>query len=376
MRLAARRVLLDQGPPRPATLTLDGPLIASVTEGMAPDAADLGDLLLAPGLIDVHGDAFERQLMPRPGVMVDPAVAMLDTDRQLAASGITTAFHAITWSWEPGLRSVATGMAVIDALDHARAAEALLADHRVHIRREAFNLDGQDALLALIQAGRIELLSFNDHTPGMAANAGCFPGNHATALRATTGRDEFDALARQVHGRAAEVPAATASVAAACLAAAVPMLSHDDASPAERDRFRALGARICEFPMDRATAEHARSHGDPIVMGAPNAVRGRSHLGWLSASEAVAAGLCTALVSDYWYPALLQVPFRLALRGVLPLEAAWPLVSRNAAWIAGLVDRGALVAGLRADLIAVDDRLGLPPRVVATWAGSRRVWGG
>ncbi|MDR3376915.1 MAG: phosphonate metabolism protein PhnM, partial [Ancalomicrobiaceae bacterium] len=37
------------------------------------DGARLVDgsgLLLAPALVDLHGDAFERQLMPRPGVTV------------------------------------------------------------------------------------------------------------------------------------------------------------------------------------------------------------------------------------------------------------------------------------------------------------------
>jgi alpha-D-ribose 1-methylphosphonate 5-triphosphate diphosphatase len=56
-------------------------------------------LLLAPALVDVHGDAFERQLMPRPGVMFSLPAAVLETDRQLAANGIATAYHALTLSW-------------------------------------------------------------------------------------------------------------------------------------------------------------------------------------------------------------------------------------------------------------------------------------
>jgi alpha-D-ribose 1-methylphosphonate 5-triphosphate diphosphatase len=65
--------------------------------------------LLAPAFIDIHGDAFERQIMPRPGVMVPVETALLETDRQLAANGIATAYHALTLSWQPGLRSVDTG---------------------------------------------------------------------------------------------------------------------------------------------------------------------------------------------------------------------------------------------------------------------------
>ena len=63
-------------------------------------------LTLAPALIDIHGDAFERQLMPRQGVFFPTESALLETDRQLASNGIATAYHALTLSWEPGLRSV------------------------------------------------------------------------------------------------------------------------------------------------------------------------------------------------------------------------------------------------------------------------------
>ena len=79
---------------------------------------DAGGRILAPAMVDIHGDAFERQLMPRPGVRFPLEAALLETDRQLAANGIATAYHALTLSWEPGLRSVATGQALLAALLH------------------------------------------------------------------------------------------------------------------------------------------------------------------------------------------------------------------------------------------------------------------
>ena len=80
--------------------------------------------------------------------------------------------------------------------------------------------------------------------------------------------------------------------------AGVPLLSHDDASPEERACSRAMGSRVSEFPKTLATAQAARAHGEEVVMGAPNVLRGRSQFGWVSAAEAVAAGACTVLVSD------------------------------------------------------------------------------
>src|SRR6478609_2178892 len=87
------------------SLTISGSSIADV--GIVNHDAfglDARDLLVMPGIVDIHGDAFERQLMPRPGVDFPIDVALIDSDRQALANGITTVFHAATWSWEPGLR--------------------------------------------------------------------------------------------------------------------------------------------------------------------------------------------------------------------------------------------------------------------------------
>jgi alpha-D-ribose 1-methylphosphonate 5-triphosphate diphosphatase len=365
-RLASRRTLLPDGRIAPATVTIEGALIVAVGPyDPGPGAADLGDRLLAPGFVDVHGDAFERQVMPRPGVQVDPAVALLDTDRQLAANGITTAFHGLTWSWEPGLRGTASGRLLIDTLDRLRP--ALACDHRWHLRFEAYNLDGLEEALALVRDGRVGVVAFNDHTPSMAEAALKAAGNIGNAYRALVPVAEFNALALQAHARGPEVEGSLARLAAAARDAGLPLLCHDDASPEERARFRALGARVCEFPKNLATAEDANAHGEDVVMGAPNVLRGRSQFGWLSAAEAASRRLCTVLASDYYYPAMLQAPYRLS-RGEagLTLGEAWRLVSANAARCAGLPDRGAIAPGLRADLVVVEDDRGLPPRVVAT----------
>jgi alpha-D-ribose 1-methylphosphonate 5-triphosphate diphosphatase len=58
---------------------------------------DAADLLVLPGIVDLHGDAFERQMMPRPGVDFPVDVALIDSDRQAIANGLTTVFHATTW---------------------------------------------------------------------------------------------------------------------------------------------------------------------------------------------------------------------------------------------------------------------------------------
>jgi alpha-D-ribose 1-methylphosphonate 5-triphosphate diphosphatase len=114
--------------------------------------------------------------------------------------------------------------------------------------------------------------------------------------------------------------------------------------------------------------EEARAAGDRVVMGCPNVVRGRSHLGWTSAARMAEAGICSILSSDYFYPAMLRAAMLLVGRGVLDLPRAWGLISANPATAVGLSDRGAIAEGLRADLALVDPTV---PRVVATVAGGR-----
>ena len=50
------------------SVTIDGGEIVEIGGPLQGDVIDARGLVLAPALIDVHGDAFERQLMPRPGV--------------------------------------------------------------------------------------------------------------------------------------------------------------------------------------------------------------------------------------------------------------------------------------------------------------------
>jgi alpha-D-ribose 1-methylphosphonate 5-triphosphate diphosphatase len=95
--ITSTRVLAADGSLAPRIVTWSGDEITSVeSSATTPAAFDAGEMLVLPGIVDIHGDAFERQVMPRPGVAFDMDVALAETDRQLLANGITTAFHAIT----------------------------------------------------------------------------------------------------------------------------------------------------------------------------------------------------------------------------------------------------------------------------------------
>ncbi len=367
-RIVNARIPAPDGAPVDAEIEMiDGRFGAAGADAQIWDARGL---LLLPGIVDIHGDAFERQAMPRPGVFFADDIALFETDRQLVANGITTAFHALTWSWEPGLRSTERAQRFVDTLDRIRP--HLACDTKLHLRWETFNLDALDAAQTWLGSGRVALLAFNDHTTGML-KAARGPA-HAAKVVERTGlkAEEYASLLDRIAGFAPDVAAANLRLAAAARAAGIAIASHDDRTPEDRAAFRTMGCRISEFPLTRATAEAAKGAGDHVIMGAPNVVRGGSHLSLVSAETLVRAGLCDILASDYYYPALLQAAWRLG-GGAAGLAEFWPLISENPARAAGLTDRGTLAAGKRADCIAVDVS-GALPRVAATFVAGSLVY--
>jgi alpha-D-ribose 1-methylphosphonate 5-triphosphate diphosphatase len=72
---------------------------------------------------------------------------------------------------------------------------------------------------------------------------------------------------------------------------------------------------------------------------------------------------------------MLQAPFILVDKGLLPLDKAWDLVSANPARAAGLMDRGRLEPGRRADLIVVE-RVAGQAEVRAVFSAGRLVLAG
>ncbi|MBX3501198.1 MAG: alpha-D-ribose 1-methylphosphonate 5-triphosphate diphosphatase [Alphaproteobacteria bacterium] len=372
LKLVGVRALIDGALSAPTTIDIeDGAIVAIGRDGAARREIRAEGLLALPGIVDLHGDAFERQMMPRPGVFFREDLALLDTDRQLVANGVTTAYHGLTWSWEPGLRGTDRAHAIADTLDRLRP--RLACDTRLHLRWETYNLDVVPTVLEWLARGRIHLLAFNDHTPAMLKR-----GEDPVAVlkyveRAGVPVADFKALLRTVGERADDVPGAIATLAAAARRRGVKLASHDDRSPEMTRGFQALGCTLCEFPLTEDTARVGRERDGHVLMGAPNVVRGGSHLNLISAASMVRAGLCDVLTSDYYYAALPCAPFRLAREDGREVGAYWPLVSTNPARAAGLHDRGEIAPGRRADIVLVDARDGDSPFVVATIVAGRPV---
>src|SRR5579872_5251858 len=155
--------LLKGGTFAEGVLTVSGGRIAALSSNVARSLPwlDARGLLVLPGIVDIHGDAFERQIMPRPGVDFAMDIALIDSDRQAVANGITTVFHGLTWSWEPGLRGTENAHLFVEALAAVR--DKLAADTRLHLRHETYNLDAEPTLQRWLADKQIGLLAYNNH---------------------------------------------------------------------------------------------------------------------------------------------------------------------------------------------------------------------
>lgn len=320
--------------------------------------------LVLPGIVDIHGDAFERQIMPRPGVGFDLGLALTETDKQLVSNGITTAFHGLTWSWEPGFRGAESARAFISAAE--RMKPELSADTFVHLRHEVFNFAAEAEINDWISAGKIGLLAFNDHLTGTIKVR--HRPEKIVGMVSRTGMtpEAFLALADSLAAREDDMRAATQRLAQTAKDARIPMMSHDDLTVDMRAQYRMLGASIAEFPVNEDVARASAQHEDYIVFGAPNVLRGGSHTNCPSAAEMVRQKFCSILASDYYYPALAQAPFVLAAKHGIPLEEGWKLISENPACAAGLQDRGRIESGRRADVIVVKIQPNSLAQIIAT----------
>jgi alpha-D-ribose 1-methylphosphonate 5-triphosphate diphosphatase len=333
---------------------------------------DAGGLLVLPGIVDLHGDAFERQIQPRPGTAFSHELALTDTDRQLVCNGITTACHGLTYSWEGGLRGRAAALALIEQVALQRATAH--ADHRIHLRFENHHVDGLQDALDWIAQGKVDFLAFNEHLPSIAAKSE-LPGKLAAyAERARCNGETFLKRLHAAQGRASEVAQAIETLAAACRVRGIPMASHDDETCFDRERYQDLGVDISEFPKTQEALFTAVALDNQVVMGAPNVLLGGSHCGGLSAADAVKSGMCDILTSDYYYPSMMHAAFKLVERDICTLAKAWRLISENPAAVLRLDDRGRIAEGCRADLVLVDAAADGKARLVATIAGGKIVY--
>ncbi|KUN00109.1 phosphonate metabolism protein PhnM [Streptomyces yokosukanensis] len=340
--------------------------------GLEADVDGQG-LLCLPGLVDVHSDGLEKELLPRPGAELPMEFALLSFEGKLRAAGVTTAFHGAAFeeSGGRGVRRTLDNARRICAAVASRGADGLV-DHRILHRLDVRCPEGlaglRQRLADIGGTGRGPVLvSHEDHTPGQGQYTDrAYYERYLVGTRGVTedeARAYVDRLIVDRDGRLDVREEALDWLGEQARAGRIRLLGHDPSSPHEIEELCERGGAVAEFPTTVTAAKAAREHSMPVVMGAPNVLRGHSHNGNASGRELVARGLVTALASDYLPSGLLGAALLLAEEGLAPLPDAVGLVTGGAADVAGLTDRGRLAPGLRADLVLAEP--GRPWPVVA-----------
>ena len=350
LRLTGAEVLRPEGLSDAPLCFADGRI---VDDDAGLREVDLSGYMVLPGIVDAHGDGFERHLAPRRGAMKDIDQGLIAAEAEIAANGITTAVLAQFYSWEGGMRGPEFAERVFAGL--AKVAPAVVSDLRPQLRFETPMLEDYAAVQEMIARHGIGYVVFNDHLPHETLAAGKRPKRlTGQALRIGRNPEKHLDFMQALHARMGEVPEALDGLCGALAVAGVRMGSHDDRSAGERAAWRGRGVGIAEFPEAAEAVEAAHLAGDAVIMGAPNVVRGGSHNGNVSAAEMAMMGYVDALASDYHYPSLRRAAFLLADGGVCDLATAWALISAGPAAVLGLEDRGELAPGKRADLVILE----------------------
>ena len=357
------------------TIVLDGASIVEVREGSsaAPGAIDAEGDTLMPGVVDLHTDNLERQVQPRSNARWPSRSAMFAHDAQCAASGVTTVFDALCIGDlgfdKDRLKTFQDGVVDLDALADTGL---LKAEHVLHLRCELPAPDLLELFEPVADHARVRMISLMDHSPGVGQYANL---ERYRAMRRREGHgaewierriDELRAQRERMRGPNRRRLLDRIRGGAAVLA------SHDDRTAEEIAENHADGIRISEFPVSMLAAKEAHGRGMTVIAGAPNIVRGGSHSGNVSAAEMVREGAVDAFASDYVPASLVEAAFACVAEGGISLPQGVAMVTRNPARMAGLLDRGALEAGLRADLVRVRVHEGMPV-VRQVWRAGERV---
>jgi alpha-D-ribose 1-methylphosphonate 5-triphosphate diphosphatase len=328
-----------------------------------------------PGLVDLHSDTLEKCIEMRPGVFFDAEFALLSLDQRIAACGITTFCHAISFADnELGLRSAAHAEDLVRLIKRLVAENRFKVRHLVHMRHEIGACISGFKPGRILDEGLVDVFSMMDHTPGQ--------GQFKTLQSYINFCEKnYDLNAESVYDRVEKKKQLQADgwnrvvdLTQKAKGIGIPVLSHDDDTEQKVNRVNQLGATGSEFPITMEAVLAAKNKHMNIFMGAPNMVRDRSSSGHLKASDTIAANACDGLISDYYPECMIQAPFLAHRKRYAPLEHALSLVSsRPGKYLNDKNKRGHLVAGAPADLIVIDTS-GEWKKICQTWVGGQLVY--
>ncbi|MDD4722086.1 MAG: phosphonate metabolism protein PhnM [Acidaminococcaceae bacterium] len=314
---------------------------------------------IAPGFVDIHSDYIETMASPRPTSVLDFDISIRETEKILINQGITTMFHSLSFIGEDEfsvkpIRSPENVKALLEKIAQTHNRLHLIR-HRFHARLEIDAVDNIEQIKQFILAGKVQLLSFMDHSPGQGQyrNLEIYRKTLKGYKKITD--TEIDKVIASRQGSEKMTLVMIQDIAELAHRQNIAIASHDDDTNEKIEFLKQFGATISEFPITIEVAKAAKAAGMLTLVGAPNILLGGSHSGNMSAAQAINEGVVDILCSDYYPAALLHAIFIMHEQYGQDLAKMFQLVTLNPA-VAVKMDGeiGSIVPGKKADVLVIN----------------------
>lgn len=329
------------------------------------EVIDVQGAYISPGFIDIHADYIENMASPRPTSIMDFNLSIREAEKVLVNTGITTMFHSLSlygkdlFENKP-IRSDENVTKLIDIISKTHNEKHLIR-HRFHARFEIDNVNGIERLKEYIKEGKVNLLSFMDHTPGQGQYRNIEMYKKILKGYKDVTDSEIDEMIKEREHKETLTIETIEELANLAKERNIAIASHDDDSFEKIEFVKGIGASISEFPITMEVAKYAKKEGLLVIAGAPNILLGGSHSGNLSAIEAIRENCIDILCSDYYPAAMLNSVFILNEKYNMNLCEMFKLITINPAKAVKMDNLiGSIKEGKKADLLIIERLDDLP----------------
>jgi len=310
---------------------------------------DGGGCMLLPGMIDLHNDEIEGAVAPKRGCFFCDDSQFEDLMLGYYSSGITTVYHAVSFSAEPGIRNEANAHKLIAHLKKFKSSFRFPGSIKINLRAELTS--DWTYMQSVINEFRdeINVISFGDHSPDNRQGWTKDKFYRYILSRAKIGQDDYEKLLERMYLNKRKNVSVFPSFIQEQREKGIVIGLHDLTEETEC----VSGMDFGEFPTNMKMIDYLRVKGKKVVMGAPNIRNGKSINNNVSAFDVCKAEKCHILCSDYDHVSMLQ-----CLRMYDERFFDWyQYVSENPAKLLGL-NKGKIEIGYDADFILVDSDKG------------------
>ena len=321
---------------------------------------DVDNAYIAPGFIDIHSDYIENIASPRPTSMMDFNLSIREAEKVLVNTGITTMYHSLSFYGKDlfeakPVRQEDNVKKLMNVICNTHNENHLIR-HRFHARFEIDDLSDVDIIKEFVKDGKINLLSFMDHTPGQGQYRNIEIYKKTMKGYKNISDEEILQVVEEAQNKEKVELDVIKEMADLAKENNISIASHDDDSLEKVELMKEIGATISEFPINLDVAKKAKEEGFLVSVGAPNILLGGSHSGNLSAIEAIQNDVADILCSDYYPQGMLHAIFIMHKKYDKDLAAMFRLATINPAKAVKIDNElGSIKKGKKADLLIIKD---------------------